>query len=113
MSQFATVFFYPPFAERIGEVFILLHVFLFGQRFLSNPPADSRQILHAGWPPVCSSIFQVLLKSVCDLHARTSNEKFLAFSPSDYSVSILTSSPLLSCHSGSTATVEIWRHIDF
>ena len=27
-------------------------------------------------------------------------------------VSILTSSPLLSCHSGS-ATVEIWRHIDF
>jgi len=62
---------------------------------------------------VCSSIFQVLLKSVWDLHARTSNEKFLAFSPSDYSVSILTSSPLLSCHSGSTATVEIWRHIDF
>jgi len=39
-------------------------------------------------------------------------EKFLAFSPSDFSVSILTSSPLLSCHSGS-ATAEIWRHIDF
>ena len=30
-----------------------------------------------------------------------------------FSVSSLTSSPLLSCHSGSTATVEIWRHIDF
>ena len=41
------------------------------------------------------------------------NEKFLAFSPSDFSVSILTSSPLLSCHSGSTATTEIWRPIDF
>jgi len=30
-----------------------------------------------------------------------SNEKFLVFSPSDFSVSILTSSPLLSCHSES------------
>jgi len=40
------------------------------------------------------------------------NEKFLAFSPSDFSVTILTSLPLLSCHSGS-ATAEIWRHIDF
>ena len=47
------------------------------------------------------------------LHARTSNEKFLAFSPSDYSLSILTSLPLLSCHFGSTATSEIWRLIDF
>jgi len=47
------------------------------------------------------------------LHARTSNEKFLVFSPSYYSVSTLTSSPLLSCHSGSTATTEIWRPIDF
>ena len=51
--------FYPPFAERIGEVFILMHVFLFvfffGQRFLSNPRADSRQILHAGvaWVGTC------------------------------------------------------------
>jgi len=53
--------YYPPFAERIGEVFILLHVccfclfFLFGQRFLSNPRADSRQILHAGvaWVGTC------------------------------------------------------------
>ena len=53
--------YYPPFAERIGEVFILLHVccfclfFLFGQRFLSNPRADSRQILHAGvaWVKTC------------------------------------------------------------
>jgi len=49
--------------------------------------------------------------NIWDLHARTSNEKFVAFSPSDYSVSILTSSPLLS--SGSTATTEIWRPIDF
>ena len=40
------------------------------------------------------------------------NEKFLAFSPSDFSVTILTSLPLLSCHSGS-ATAEIWRPIDF
>jgi len=47
--------YYPPFAERIGEVFILLYVFLFGQRFLSNPRADSRQILHAGvaWVGTC------------------------------------------------------------
>ena len=44
---------------------------------------------------------------------RTTNEKFLAFSPSDFSVSILTSSPLLSCRSRSTATTEIWRSIDF
>jgi len=51
--------------------------------------------------------------NIRDLHARTSNEKFLAFRPSAYSVSILTSPPLLSCHSGSTATAEIWRHIDF
>jgi len=29
-----------------------------------------------------------------------------------FSVSILTSSPLLSCHSGA-ASAEIWRHIDF
>jgi len=48
-----------------------------------------------------------------ELHACTSNEKFIVFSPSDYSVSILTSSPLLSCHFGSTATTEIWRPIDF
>jgi len=33
--------------------------------------------------------------------------------PASSSVSILTSSPLLSCHSGSTATTEIWRPIDF
>jgi len=33
--------------------------------------------------------------------------------PSDYSVSILTSSPLLLCHSAFTATAEIWRHVDF
>ena len=30
------------------EVFVLLYVCLFGQRFLSNPRADSRHILHAG-----------------------------------------------------------------
>ena len=40
--------YYPPFARRAkGEVFVLLYVFclffLFGQRFLSNPRADSRQ----------------------------------------------------------------------
>jgi len=51
--------FYPPFAERIGEylffcVFFCLF-FLFGQRFLSNPRADSRQILQAGvaWVGTC------------------------------------------------------------
>ena len=50
---------YPPFAERIGEVFILLYVFLFvflfGQWFPSNPRADSRQILRAGvaWVGTC------------------------------------------------------------
>jgi len=44
--------------------------------------------------------------NIRDFHTRTPNEKFLAFSPSDYSVSILTSSPLLSCHSGSTATAD-------
>ena len=43
---------YPPFARRAkGEVFVLLYVCLFvclfGQRFLSNPRADSRHILHA------------------------------------------------------------------
>ena len=31
-----------------GEVLVLLYVFLFGQRFLDNPRADSRQSLHAG-----------------------------------------------------------------
>ena len=35
-----------------GEVFVLLYVCLFvclfGQRFLSNPRADSRHVLHAG-----------------------------------------------------------------
>ena len=40
-------------------------------------------------------------------HTPVRNEKFLAFSQSDLSVSILTSSPLLSCHSGSaSATAE-------
>jgi len=51
--------------------------------------------------------------NIRDLDPRTPNEKFLVFSPSDYSLSILTSSPLLSCHSGSTATTVIWRPIDF
>ena len=40
-----------------GEVFVLLCLFfcLFGQRFLSNPRADSRHILHAGvaWVWTC------------------------------------------------------------
>ena len=38
-----------------GEVLVLLYVFLFGQRFLDNPRADSRQSLHAGvlWFRVC------------------------------------------------------------
>ena len=50
---------YPPFASIAkGEVFVLLYVFfvcLFGQRFLSNPRADSRHILHAGvaWARTC------------------------------------------------------------
>ena len=39
--------------------------------------------------------------------ACATNENIFALS-----VSILTSSPLLSCHSGS-ATAEVWRHIDF
>jgi len=38
-----------------GEVFVLLYVCLFGQRFLSNLRADSRHILHAGvaWVGTC------------------------------------------------------------
>jgi len=41
-----------------GEVLVLLYVFFvrfFCQRFLDNPRADSRQILHAGvlWFPMC------------------------------------------------------------
>jgi len=38
-----------------GEVFLLLYVFLFGQRFLDNPRADSSQVLHAGafWFRIC------------------------------------------------------------
>jgi len=38
-----------------GEVLVLLYVFLFGQRFLDNPRANSRQSLHAGvlWFRVC------------------------------------------------------------
>jgi len=50
-------YYYPPFARRAkGEVFVLLYVFcLFGERFLSNPRADSRHILHAGvaWVGTC------------------------------------------------------------
>ena len=42
-------YYYPPFARAKGEVFGLLYVYLFvclfGQRFLSNPRADSRHIL--------------------------------------------------------------------
>ena len=53
---------YPPFASIAkGEVFVLLYVCffvffcLFGQRFLSNPRADSRHILHTGvaWVGTC------------------------------------------------------------
>ena len=38
-----------------GEVFVLLYVCLFGQRFLDNPRADSRQSSHAGvlWFRMC------------------------------------------------------------
>ena len=39
-----------------GEVFVLLYVCLFvRQRFLDNPPADPRHILHAGvaWARTC------------------------------------------------------------
>ena len=38
-----------------GEVFVLLFVCLFGQRFLDNPQADSRQSSHAGvlWFRMC------------------------------------------------------------
>jgi len=48
--------FYPPSLVRAkGEVFVLLYVCLFGQRFLSNPRADSRHISHAGvvWVGTC------------------------------------------------------------
>ena len=52
--------YYPPFASIAkGEVFVLLYLCLFfclfGQRFLSNPQADSRHILHAGvaWVGTC------------------------------------------------------------
>ena len=41
-----------PLVRAKGEVLVLLYVFfglfLFCQRFLDNPRADSRQILHAG-----------------------------------------------------------------
>ena len=41
-----------------GEVFVLLYVCLFGQRFLSNLRADSRHILHAGvaWVGTCQCL---------------------------------------------------------
>ena len=50
--------YYPPFASRAkGEVFVLLLLFcsFFCQRFLDNPRANSRQILHAGvlWFRMC------------------------------------------------------------
>ena len=60
MLYFANVF-YPPFASIAkGEVFVLLYVFclfvcLFGQRFLDNPRADSRQSSHTGVVPDVSS----------------------------------------------------------
>ena len=49
---------YPPFARRAkGEVFVLLLLFcsFFCQRFLDNPRANLRQILHAGvlWFRMC------------------------------------------------------------
>ena len=62
------VFCYPPFASIAkGEVFVLLYVCLFfcffvflffclfGQRFLDNPRADSRQSSHTGvlWFRMC------------------------------------------------------------
>ena len=54
----ATLIYYPPFASIAkGEVFVLLLLFcsFFCQRFLDNPQANSRQILHAGqfWFPMC------------------------------------------------------------
>ena len=49
--------YYPPFASIVkGEVFVLLYVCLFvRQRFLDNPRADSRHILHVGvaWARTC------------------------------------------------------------
>ena len=49
--------FYPPFASIAkGEVFVLLYVCLFvRQRFLDNPRADSRHVLHAdvAWARTC------------------------------------------------------------
>ena len=42
-------------AEGRGIKFVLLYVFLFGQRFLSNPRADSHQSSHVGvaWVGTC------------------------------------------------------------
>ena len=40
-------FFYPPFAERIGEVFILLHVFLFVFFSSGNDFSATRGPIHA------------------------------------------------------------------
>ena len=55
-----TVFTRHSLVRAKNEVFVLLYVFLFffclfGQRFLSNPRADSRHILHAGvaWVGTC------------------------------------------------------------
>ena len=53
-----------------------------------------------------AALYIGITPGVYTLHSCTTNEKFLAFSPSDFSVSILTSSPLLSCHSES-ATADI------
>ena len=48
-------YYYPPFARRARYLFYCMFVCLFGQRFLSNPLADSRHILHAGvaWVGTC------------------------------------------------------------
>ena len=57
MYKLNSIICYPPFASIAkGEVFGLLYLCLFvRQRFLSNPRADSRHILHAGvaWVRTC------------------------------------------------------------
>ena len=54
-TSWPSVFIRHSLVRAKGEVFVLLYVFLFGQRFLDNPRADSRQSLHAGvlWFRMC------------------------------------------------------------
>ena len=64
----SVLFTHHPLVRAKGKVFVLLYVFfvfLFGQQFLDNPQADSRQSLHAGvlWFRMCLLPFWGLVAS--------------------------------------------------